>query len=449
MKKKTVKQTVKKKTAPAATKRTIAVQPVPFYERIREILESARTNVARTVNTTQVVSNWLIGREIFEEEQRGQGRADYGARLVADLSTRLQADYGNGYSLRNLQLFRDFYRTYPQFLGSNIAHAVRAQSSQQMASTDSAIAHALRAQLAEQVFNGPLDAAEILYAPRKVSVPSTSHSRIRHTARGESWQPGQLHPNLSWTHYRTLLRADLAEARAFYEIESIQNNWTARELERQINSLLFERLAKSKDKKGLMKLATKGQEITKPADIFKDPVVIEFLGLPESPKLVESDLETALLDNLQAFLLELGKGFAFISRQERLTLEGDHFYIDLVFYHVILKCYILIDLKVGKLTHSDLGQLQLYVNYFNEERRTPGDNPTLGLILCTDKNDAVVKYTLGPQGEAQIFASRYQLHLPTEDELRQEVRRELRTLTGSTTAASPRKAAPHKQKERR
>ena len=228
-------------------------------------------------------------------------------------------------------------------------------------------------------------------------------------------------------------------SRGFYEIEAIQNRWTARELERQINSLLFERLAKSKDKKGLMKLATKGQEITKPADIFKDPVVIEFLGLPESPKLVESDLETALLDNLQAFLLELGKSFAFISRQERLTLEGDHFYIDLVFYHVILKCYILIDLKVGKLTHSDLGQLQLYVNYFNEERRTPGDNPTLGLILCTDKNDAVVKYTLGPQGEAQIFASRYQLHLPTEDELRQEVRRELRTLTCSTTAASPRK----------
>ncbi len=163
-----------------------------------------------------------------------------------------------------------------------------------------------------------------------------------------------------------------SEARAFYEIEAIQNNWSARELERQINSLLYERLALSKDKKGLMRLATKGQEIQRPVDVFKDPVVMEFLGLPESPKLVESDLEQALINNLQAFLLELGKGFAFVSRQERITLDGDHFYIDLVFYHTVLKCFVLIDLKVGKLTHQDLGQLQLYVNYYDRERRTEG-----------------------------------------------------------------------------
>ena len=220
-------------------------------------------------------------------------------------------------------------------------------------------------------------------------------TEIGHVARGRSWQPGRLHPNLSWTHYRTLLRVEKPEARAFYEIEATDNHWSARELERQINSLLFERLALSKDKKGLMRLATKGQEIVKPIDIFKDPVVIEFLGLPESPRLVESDLEAALLDNLQAFLLELGKGFAFVARQQRLTLDGDHFYIDLVFYHAILKCFVLIDLKTGKLTHQDLGQLQLYVNYYDRERRSEGDNPTLGLILCTDKNDAVVRYTLG------------------------------------------------------
>jgi hypothetical protein len=171
----------------------------------------------------------------------------------------------------------------------------------------------------------------------------------------------------------------------------------------------------------LLQLATQGQIIQTPADVFKDPFVIEFLGLPESPRLVESDLETALIKNLQTFLLEMGKGFAFIKRQERITLDGEHFYIDLVFYHTILKCYILIDLKVGKLTHGDLGQIQLYVNYYDRERLTEGDNPTLSLILCSDKNDAVVKYTLGADQQDKIFASRYQLYLPTEAELRREI----------------------------
>jgi predicted nuclease of restriction endonuclease-like (RecB) superfamily len=228
-----------------------------------------------------------------------------------------------------------------------------------------------------------------------------------------------------------LLRVDAPEARAFYEIEALANAWSARELERQINSLLFERLAKSKDKPGLMQLANQGQTVAKPADIFKDPVVMEFLGMPESPRLVESKLEQALVDNLQAFLLELGRGFAFVSRQERITLDGDHFNIDLVFYHTILKCYVLIDLKVGKLTHGDLGQMQLYVNYYDRERRTEGDNPTLGLILCTDKNDAVVKYTLGRDHRRTIFTSRYKLHLPTEAELRAEMQRELREMQTS------------------
>jgi predicted nuclease of restriction endonuclease-like (RecB) superfamily len=227
---------------------------------------------------------------------------------------------------------------------------------------------------------------------------------------------------------------DKTEARTFYEIEAIKNNWSARELERQINSLLYQRLALSKDKAGLMRLATMGHEVQTPADVFKDPVVIEFLGLPESPKLVESALEEALISNLQAFLLEMGKGFAFVARQERLTLDGDHFYIDLVFYHTILKCYVLIDLKTGKLTHQDLGQLQLYVNYYDRERRTEGDNPTLGLILCTDKNDAVVRYTLGADQQKAIFASRYKLHLPTEAELRAELRREIKALAGQVKA---------------
>jgi predicted nuclease of restriction endonuclease-like (RecB) superfamily len=227
------------------------------------------------------------------------------------------------------------------------------------------------------------------------------------------------------------MRVDRPESRAFYEIEALKNNWSARELERQINSLLFERLAKSKDQAGLMELATQGQIIQQPTDVFKDPVVIEFLGLPESPRLSESDLESALITNLQSFLLEMGRGFAFVDRQRRITLDGDHFYIDLVFYHTILKCYILIDLKVGKLNHTDLGQLQLYVNYYDQECCAEDDNPTLGLILCTDKNDAVVRYTLGPNQQNKIFASRYKLHLPTEAELQEEIRRELSQLQSS------------------
>jgi predicted nuclease of restriction endonuclease-like (RecB) superfamily len=371
-------------------KKQLAEKTSPVYERIRQILESARASVARSVNTTQVVSYWLIGREIIEAEQEGRHRADYGAKLLESLAERLRKEYGAGYSVRNLRFIRQFYVEYPNLL------------------PEEGIRYALRAKF-ESTPNLPQPAN--WYAPRT-----------------QSWEPGQLHPNLSWTHYRTLLRVDKADARAFYEIEAIKNNWSARELERQKNSLLFERLALSRDKKGVMRLATKGQEIQHPADIFKDPVVIEFLGLPESPKLVESNLEQSLINNLQHFLLELGKGFAFVARQQRLTLDGDHFYIDLVFYHVILKCYVLIDLKTGKLTHQDLGQLQLYVNYYDRECRTEGDNPTLGLILCTDKNDAMVKYTLGPDQQNKIFASLYKLHLPTEAELRAEIRREIRLL---------------------
>jgi len=389
-----------------------AKTPGRLYRRIREILESARSTAARSVNTTQVVANWLIGREIVEEEQRGRTRALYGDKLVEDLSARLQAEFGSGYSETNLKLFRLFYQVCPGLLSPSKGHALRDQSRPQpidarrgQGDSPPAIRHTARDKSRKAGLLHPL--------------------AIRHTVCDESWKPGVLHPSLAWSMYRHLIRVDRPEARAFYEIEAIKNNWSARELERQINSLLYERLALSRDKKGLMRLATKGQEILRPADVFKDPIVIEFLGLPESPRLVESDLDRALIDDLQAFLLEIGRGFAFVARQERITLDGDHFYIDLVFYHTVLKCYVLIDLKVGKLTHGDLGQLQLYVNYFDEERCTPGDGPTLGLILCTDKNDAVVRYTLGPD-QKKIFASRYKLHLPTEAELRVEIRRELK-----------------------
>ena len=335
------------------------------------------------------------------------------------------ADYGKGFSIKNLEHFRDFFPTYTALLGPRIPHATRTESSLEFRNLVS-IPHALRAEFTPATDTEKSDAARRIFSVTGL-LPSDVPSC-------ESWQPGQLHSNLSWTHYRTLLRVDKAEARAFYEIEAIDSNWTARELERQINSLLYERLALSKDQKGLMRLARKGQEIRQPADLFKDPVVIEFLGLPESPRLVESELEAALLDNLQAFLLELGKGFAFVARQQRLTLDGDHFYIDLVFYHTILKCFVLIDLKAGKLTHQDLGQLQLYVNFYDRERCTEGDTPTLGLILCTDKNDAVVRYTLGPEQSRKIFASRYKLYLPSEEELREEIRREVQRLPSRNPA---------------
>lgn len=221
------------------------------------------------------------------------------------------------------------------------------------------------------------------------------------------------------------MRVHRPEARRFYEIEAEKNCWSGRELERQINSLLFDRLSKSKDKKGLIKLACKGQEINTPEDAIKEPLILEFLGLPESHRLVESKVEEAIINNLQNFLLELGKGFAFVARQKRLTLDGDHFYADLIFYHVILKCYTIIDIKSRKLSHADLGQMQLYVNYFDQEVRTESDNPTIGLILCTKKSDAMVKYMLGDKAK-QIFASKYQFHLPTEAELEAELKREIK-----------------------
>jgi len=232
-----------------------------------------------------------------------------------------------------------------------------------------------------------------------------------------------LRHELSWTHYRILMRIEKPEDRSFYEIECVNNNWSSRELERQKGTFLFERLALSKDKKGLMRLAHKGQELQKYEDMIKDPYVLEFTGLSADPKLYESKLEQALINNLSKFLLELGKGFTFVARQKRISLDGDHFYIDLVFYNTILRCYVLVDLKIGKLTHQGIGQMQMYVNYYDRELKEPTDNPTVGLILCEHKKEAVVRYTL-PQNNKQIFASRYKLYLPTEKELVRELKRE-------------------------
>ncbi|MFH1714594.1 MAG: PDDEXK nuclease domain-containing protein [Elusimicrobiota bacterium] len=319
------------------------------YERIRKIIEQARNNIARVVNTEIVLAYWHIGKEIVEEEQNGEKRAGYGEKLLGSLSRRLSEEFGRGFDESNLRNIRMFYLMYP-------------------------ICDALRHEL-------------------------------------------------SWTHYRILMRVDNFEARSFYEAECLANNWSGRELERQKGSLLYERLALSKNKKGVMKLALKGQELTTYQDMIKDPYVLEFTGLSPNSKLYESKLEEALIDNLSKFLLELGKGFTFVGRQKRISLDGDHFYIDLVFYNTILKCFVLIDLKIGKLTHQDIGQMQMYVNYFDRVVKQKDDNLTVGLVLCENKKNAVVKYTL-PENNKQIFASKYKLYLPTKSELINELRRE-------------------------
>ena len=236
-----------------------------------------------------------------------------------------------------------------------------------------------------------------------------------------------LRSELSWTHYRLLIRVEKPAARAFYEAEAVNSHWSTRELERQISSLLFERLALSRNKKSVKALASKGHEVHKPEDLVKDPYVLEFTGIHQDTRFQEKDLEQALIDKLQQFLLELGKGFSFVSRQQRITLDRDHFYIDLVFYNRFTRCFVLIDLKVGKLTHQDIGQMQMYLNYYSRTQTVEGENKPIGILLCAEKNDAVVRYTL-PEGRKRIFASRYKLHMPSEKELADEIIRERKAI---------------------
>ena len=341
-----------------------------LYERIAVVVREARMSVLRAVDTTMVKAYWHIGNYIVEEEQAGAKRAGYGKELLKTISVKLNQEFGRGFGIDTLEHARKFYLVY----------------------------------------SAPLSEKSDTVC-RKLDTPKFS-------------------PNLSWSHYRSLMRITRPEARQFYEIEAVKNRWSVRELERQINTLLFDRLAKSKDKAGLLKLVHQGQEIVTPEDAIKDPYILEFLNIPEAHQLIETKLEQALINNLQHFLLELGRGFAFVARQKRLTLDGKHYYTDLVFYHTILKCHIIIDIKMNELTHADLGQMLLYVNYYDRECLTEGDNPTIGLVLCTKKSDGMANYLLGDKAK-QIFASKYQLHLPTEKELETELKRELRLLKPS------------------
>ncbi len=335
-----------------------------LYQKIASHINNARKGVQRTIDTEMVKTHWLIGRDIVEDDQGGEIKSKYGSYVLDQVSQRLTKQYGKGFSKENLKRIRQFYIVYQDV--PPIGYAVRTQSK-------------------------------------------------------------TLNPNLGWIHYRALMRIKRLEERSFYEVEALKNRWAGRELERQIHSLLFDRLAKSKDKSGLLQLANKGHQVQKPEDAIKEPVVLEFLNLPESHKLVESKLEEALIDNLQKFLLEMGSGLSYVGRQKRLTLDGDHYYADLVMYSIPLKAYFLIDLKVSKLTHADVGQMLLYVNYFDREVKGIDDNPTIGLILCTEKSNEMVKYML-TEDNKQIFASKYQLYLPSKEELETELNREIELL---------------------
>jgi len=356
-----------------------------LYDRIAAILDEARSRVARTVNTAMVHAYWLVGREIVEVEQSGKKRAGYGDEIIRKLAVKLAKRFGKGFSAPNLRNMRQFYMTFPK--GSAVP--------------------------------------EDLGGPRKrLAAPSISGgAKIRSAAPSKSRRVTLFPPNLGWTHYAILMRVAAAPARAFYEIEAVREAWSTRDLERQIASLLFERLSMNRDKTQVLALARRGQEIAVPADVLKDPFVLEFLDLKEKPTAQERDLEQAIIDRLEDFLLEMGKGFCFVARQKRLTLEGDHFYVDLVFYNRLLRCFVLVDIKLGKLTHQDLGQMQMYVNYFDRFQRAEHEAKTIGIVLCSEKNDVMVKITL-PEDNEQILAARYQMYLPTEEELRAEIARE-------------------------
>jgi predicted nuclease of restriction endonuclease-like (RecB) superfamily len=351
-----------------------------LYDRVAEILEQARGQVARTVNTAMVQAYWLIGREIVEVEQAGEQRAGYGDEVMTLLSGRLRVHFGKGFSVPNLRKMRQFYLAFPS--GSALPE--------------------IRSTLSSELGDGS----------------------IRQTPSGELiGRQAMFSPALAWSHYLVLMRVTRPEARAFYEIEAARECWSVRELERQIGALLFDRLAKSRSPEEVRALARRGQEIAKPSDVIKEPFVLEFLDLGDRKVFHERDIEQAIIDRLEAFLLELGKGFCFVGRQKRLTVDGDHFYIDLVFYNRLLRCFVLVDLKLGKLTHQDLGQMQMYVNYFDRTQRAAQEAKTVGIVLCSEHNAAMVKITL-PEDNDQIVAATYLHYLPTEAELQLELTRE-------------------------
>jgi predicted nuclease of restriction endonuclease-like (RecB) superfamily len=362
-----------------------------LFNDIKQLIEQARVFVVQNVNTTLVFTNYNIGRMIVEDEQHGKERAAYSEKTLMNLSKRLTKDFGKGYSVDNLQYMRNFYSLY-----CNRIYATLSRKSGIM-----------------QTPSAQLEKYETASRKSETTLNKKDVQLVKWQTVSAKFQ---FHFPLSWSHYSFLLRIDNEAERSFYEIETANNNWSVRELQRQYNSSLYERLSLSKNKKAVKELSTKGQIISKPIDMLKEPVVLEFLGMKEEAEYTESQLETAIINKLENLLLELGKGFLFQSRQQRISFNGKDFYIDLVFYNRILKCFVLIDLKIGELKHQDIGQMQMYVNFYDREVRDKEENKTVGIVLCKQTNKAVVEYTL-PKSNDQIFAREYKLYLPSKKSL--------------------------------
>jgi predicted nuclease of restriction endonuclease-like (RecB) superfamily len=360
-----------------------------LVELCRQTHDEMQGRAARSIDMALVVRNWLFGWYIFEFEQHGADRAKYGSKFLKNLSGVLKQAGIKGCSTTRLKLYRLFYQQYKQ-----IAPTVSDQFGNFTEESLPAI--------------GPTVSDQSC----PVIIEQQNIARIMYAELGKCF-------SLGWSQYVALLTISNLDERRFYEIEAANGNWSVRELERQIAASLYERLALSRDKDEIRRLSREGQVIEKAADIIKNPLVLEFLGLEEKPAYTEDELESAIIDKLESFLLELGKGFLFEARQKRFTFDNDHFYVDLVFYNRLLRCYVLIDLKRDKLTHQDLGQMQMYVNYFDRYVKTEDELPTIGIVLCHRKNDFLVELTL-PK-DANIFASKYLLYLPSKEELKRQL----------------------------
>lgn len=355
---------------------------------IGRIHEQSQRAAVQQVNTWLTIRNWLIGFHIAEYEQHGADRAAYGERIMAELAKRLPQDAG--FSARQLYKFVDFYRTYPQIFATVLRKLAEA---------------------------GWTEAKQLKDSSEKI-LPTLSAK----SPDLPGIAPDLLVSRLSFSHFIELLKADSALKRAFYEVQAVQNNWSVRELKRAMETSLYERTGLSRDKATVL-AAHAGQQLLTPAEILREPYVLEFLNLPDTLALRETDLETAIVGQLEKFLLEMGRGFCFEARQKRLTFDNEHLFVDLVFYHRILKCHVLVDLKIGAFSHADAGQMNVYLNYYREHEMSPGDNPPVGIILCAQQNAALVRYATGglPQ---PVFVSQYQLNLPSEDELRRLIEAE-------------------------
>ncbi|MBZ4188092.1 PDDEXK nuclease domain-containing protein [Niabella beijingensis] len=347
-----------------------------LFQSVRTLILHAQQRVVRNVNTAMLITYFEIGRNIVEHELQGNPRAGYADQTIRKLSDDLTKEFGKGYSKSNLEYMRQFYSTYEK----RIVQSLIGQSSQS---------------------------------------GKTAAIAKRSSARSLKSSP-PVPFSLSWTHYLQLLKINDEEERDFYEIEAVQNNWSVRELMRQYNASLYERLVLSRDKRTMKKLAKKGQIIEQPIDALKSHYVLEFLNLNENENYTESELEAAIINKLEHFMLELGKGFLFEGRQRRFTFEGDSFYVDLVFYNRLLKCFVLFDLKIGKLTHQDIGQMQMYVNYYDRKVKTRVEKPTIGVILCKEENKTVVEFTL-PEKNRSIFAKEYKAVFPSKEALKRQV----------------------------